>query len=197
MDFKSMLISKEVIRHYKEGQIASWLGDEQVASIEFDKSIRAIRHLPQSEGNQFLHLKKLAAVHPRKKDMQTNKILSEKVKNNTKNIEFNIRYSLTILSRDKAEFRARIYLPWHTLRKIANKAYKIKENEENITVRNWEWLNANTDLGYTTYFLLTYSDNTIFANITTYNPTDAEAFEVIGKDILSSLERKFNYLFSL
>lgn len=197
MDFKSKLISKEVIRHYKEGQIASWLGDEQLASMEFDKSIRAIQHLPQTEGNQFLHLRKLAAVHPRKKDMQTNRILSEKIKNKKKNMKFNIRYSLTILSRDKAEFRAKVYLPWHTLRKIANKAYKIKGNMENITDRNWEWLNANTDLGYTSYFLLIYSDNTIFASITTYNPTNAEAFELIGKDILSSLERKFNYLFSL
>jgi hypothetical protein len=198
MDFKNKLISKEVIKHYKEGQIASWLGDEQLASREFEKSIRAIQHLPPSEGSIFSHLEELATIHLTKKDLKTSKILSKKVKNSIKNKEINIRYSLTALSRDKAEFRAKIFLPWHTLKKLSNKTNIIKDKQDTITDRDWgEWLKINTKLGYTAYFLLTYSDSTIFASITTHHPANDETFEVIGEDILFSLETKFDYLFSL
>ncbi|KPL57648.1 hypothetical protein [Rossellomorea vietnamensis] len=200
MDSKSSSIANEVIRHYKEGQILSWIGDEETAIKEFDKSVRAVNHLEKINPEyamMFVSLKKLAAITPLKKDSRTNEAERERMQliRKKENIPFEkkvkVTYSLTVIGENRLELRARIYLPWSKLVVLARKKGEINR-KETVNDRSWAWISVNNEWSYTASFLLTFSDGTVFASITTHSYLQHDQVKDLGEKILEALHQKIN-----
>lgn len=201
MDSREDLIQNEVLRHYREGQISSWIGDEEKAIKEFSKTVRAVNHLEQmniEEAKVFIKIKDLASITPSKKDSWTEnperrKILYTKTKNQIPfQKDFNITYSFTIIGDNRIEFRSRISIPSKKLVTIA-KRKSLGQNNVIVNNRGWSWIEVNIEIGYTATIILTFADRTIFANITTHNYIQNEQIHKLEEEILTSIFNRLNY----
>ncbi|WP_349408728.1 hypothetical protein [Pseudalkalibacillus sp. SCS-8] len=182
---KENKISKEVLRQFKEAQIAAWIGDEDYASKKFEKSIKAINLLPTSLKTIFAPIEVVAKSHPLKKDNQTEELKDEVLIKNKFNHK--LKYSFTFRSRDRAELRAKLGLS----QKRIMKYYKILDRRQQLTSTNiWEWQQYNPTLGFTAYYIFTFSDSTIYGEITTHTHLDEKAHEKIINSILLFIEDK-------
>jgi hypothetical protein len=186
------LIALEAIRHFKEGQLAAWLGDEPTARREFTKCNTAINHLRQSAHYTGLKpLADLARIAPLKRDERIDNVQQGKRPKNEDPI-FPITYCLILQGSNKAEFRARIQLPPKILWEIAQKIAITEKTSNTVTNRSWQWVEVKPDAGFTGTFLLSFSNGTIHAQITTHDFIDSDTLDHLRENVAQALVDKLS-----
>lgn len=182
MASKSDSLELEAVRHFKAGQLSAWVGDEKDASREFLKCVKAVEHL-QREGrvHELKELAKLAERTPRKRVEQAD--VHERTLPAEQSRRVRITYTLVAQGSNKAEFRARVHLPWKYLSRLARKTSGLELEQHLFADRAWQWIEVNEEKGFTASFLLTYADGTVHGQITSHYFLDQSKLNNLREDI--------------
>lgn len=184
MASKQDRLALEAVRHFKEAQLAAWLGDTSSASREFEKCSRAIALLEeQGEVRGFHELAKLAKLAPRQTDHRINNTIKARFSADGGYV-IPVTYTLIPQGSNKAEFRARIH--WH-FKRLLSAVNVIRVTDDSrlvVNERALQWIEVNQKLGFSGIFLLTYADGTIYAQISTHQFLDRISLDEVREELM-------------
>lgn len=191
MDSKIENMMLAAIDHFKEGQLAAWMGDEEKSAFEFEKCIHITDELEKMGFGQVLNdLAKLAKHTPRKLGLRIKDVYNIKRENVGKDLSF----SIIPLGYNRAEFRGRTFKSSDELVALANSILEVPHQANLVNDRSWQWIEINEQDGFTGSFHLSFSDGTIYGQIISHRFLHDDQFNQLSQVVADSIIKKLkNY----
>lgn len=181
-----------ILKHYKEAQIAAWLGDEETAEEEYSKCTAEIFFFKGTKDpdqiKEFDYLLVQARTQPRKKAPHYEALIKKQPIPKYENV-YMTRAFLPIGS-NKAEYRARFYFD-EDLRLAREVLERLSEEKNSqLTKRSLHWIELPESKDFTGSFVYNFLDGTVFGEITTLTYLVDADIPSLTEHISSLVKRK-------
>ncbi|WP_147332736.1 hypothetical protein [Archangium gephyra] len=156
-------IEQEALRHFKRGQIFSWLGDSNGAQAEFKKTEEAIQRINGPERGRALDLITEAATRAPRSRL-SEKVAPRRHTSKEHNVAIGIQHILLPMGPTHFELRAQV--TWNSRRlhrAIHGIRLSIPSDQVNLTHLGIQWIEVHDE--YTATVMLTPADGVIFGHI--------------------------------
>lgn len=183
-------LALKAIRHFKEGQLSSWVGDAERASREFEKCKKAIYRIKKGASyNELDRVAEVADILSHRKDERLAQARKGELRA-TERQPIPIQFTILPLGSNTAEFRARIRRSAKYLSSITHEVFSNPGSTSRLNKRVLQWIEVNQQIGFIGTFVLTFSDGTLYAELTTPDFLEEAHFEPLGEAVAKMLVRK-------
>jgi hypothetical protein len=188
------LIALEALRHFKSGELYSWVNDENASESHFAKCLRAIQHVRRTNNRDFKkdaleELEERARTAPRKKELHQDARRLEGPVDRQRS-RSPLTYSLVPIGSNHIEFRAITQLGWKELSRIAARNHEIDPRRNTISDRAWQWIEVSNEFGFTGTFVLNYADGIIFGQISSHFFNEELELEFLARRVAEAVGEK-------